>query len=277
LVTRFGLKKVSTVANEQGAQIVINGGAYNAYRAIGLHASQGTIYQKILDYEPWVNLTADNKPQINAYNSGGKKYNALAGKRFIVLNGQTSPYTSAAWKEVHPRTLVGVTQDGKFIECVVDGRQGPKNLGVNLFDGARIMIEYGAWKAIDLDGGGSTAMWVKDKIVNSPIENGVVGQERYVGTHIAMFMDGVVPPPPPTGNYVVVRPVKPRSTPSMYQIITKPNLPVGTVFSSTTTQVVTETIPPVIGKKYTVTWVQMPDGYWVPMFYRKEYVKVKTN
>jgi hypothetical protein len=94
-----------------------------------------------------------------------------------------------------------------------------------------------------------------------------------------MFVDGVVPPPPPppTGDYIIVTPVKPRLTPSMYQVITKSNLPVGTVFHSTTTQVVTETIPPVVGTKYTITWVQMPDGYWVPKFYKIEYVKDKTN
>ncbi|MCJ7435180.1 MAG: phosphodiester glycosidase family protein [Anaerolineales bacterium] len=277
LVTKFGQKNVSTVAREMGAQIVINGGDYSSYHATGLHASQGRIYQVVIPYEPWVNLTADNKPQINAYNSREKKYNALAGKRFIVLNGKISPSTSAAWREVHPRTLVGVTQDGKFIECVVDGRQGPKNIGVDLFDAARIMIEFGAWKAIDLDGGGSSAIWVGDKIVNTPIDNGVTGQERYVGTHIATFVDGIVPPPPPTGGYIVVTPIKPRLTPSMYQIITKPNLPVGTGFNSTTTQVVTETIPPFWGTKYTITWVQMPDGYWVPKFYKKEYVKDNTH
>jgi len=274
LVTKFGLKKVSTVARELGAQIVINGGDYSAYHATGLHASQGRIYQVVIPYEPWVNLTVDNKPQINAYNSPEKKYNALAGKRFIVLNGKISPSTSAAWKEVHPRTLVGVTQDGKFIECVVDGRQGPQNIGVDLFDGARIMMEFGAWKAIDLDGGGSSTMWVGDKVINTPIDNGVPGQERYVGTHIAMFVDGVVPP---TSDYTVVTPVKPRLTPSMYQIITKPNLPIGTVFNSTTTQVVTETIPPVVGTKYTITWVQMPDGYWVPKFYKIEYVRANIH
>jgi GH25 family lysozyme M1 (1,4-beta-N-acetylmuramidase) len=278
-VTKFALKKVSTVARELGAQIVINGGDFSAYHATGLHASQGIIYQAIIPYEPWVNLTADNRVQINAYNAAERKFNALAGKRFIVLNGKISPYTSAAWREVHPRTLVGVTQDGKLIECVVDGRQGPKNIGVDLFDGARIMIEFGAWKAIDLDGGGSSTMWAGDKVINSPIDNGVPGQERLVGTHIATFVNGIVPPPPPppTENYIVVTPVRPRLTPSMYQIIAKPNLPAGTVFNSKTTQVVTETIPPVIGTKYTITWIQMPDGYWVPKFYKVEYVRDNTN
>ncbi|MBM3126943.1 MAG: hypothetical protein FJZ87_18050 [Chloroflexi bacterium] len=276
LVTKFGRKQVSTVARQLGAQLVINGGDYGASHATGLHASQGVIYQNVIPYQPWVNLTAGNKPQINAYSSVEKKFNALAGKRFIVVNGKISPSTSAAWKEVHPRTLVGVTQDEKLIECVVDGRQGPNNIGMDLYDAARLMIEFGAWKAIDLDGGGSSTMWLNDRVVNSPIDDGVPGQERPVGTHIAIFVDGFVPPPPPPGDYIVVKPVKPRQTPSMYQIITKPNLPVGTIFNSGVTQVVTERIPPLVGTEYTITWVQMPDGYWVPKFYKEEYVREKT-
>jgi exopolysaccharide biosynthesis protein len=190
LVTRFARKTVSNVAREEGAQVAINGGDYNGYGAVGLHASLGKLYHRVDDYEPWINLTEDDRPQINAFNSKEKVYNAIAGKRFIVQDGRISPNTSLAWREVHPRTLVGVTQDGKMIECVVDGRQGPYNIGVDLFDAARIMIEFGAWKAIDLDGGGSSTMWVNDRVVNSPIENGVPGQERAVGTHILMFVDG---------------------------------------------------------------------------------------
>jgi hypothetical protein len=270
LVTKFGLKKVSTVANELGAQIVINGGDFNADHAVGLHASQGKVYQDVIPYQPWVNLTAMHKPQINAFNSNEKKYNSLAGKRFIVQDGKIPPATSAAWKEVHPRTLVGITQNGKLIECVVDGRQGPNNIGVDLYNAARIMIEFGAWHAIDLDGGGSSSIWVDNRIVNSPIDSGVPGQERYVGTHLAMFVDGVVVP---GIEYVVTTPVKPRLTPSMYQIITKSNLVAGTIFNSNVTRVVAETIPLIRGTKYTINWVQMSDGYWVPLFYKIEYVR----
>jgi GH25 family lysozyme M1 (1,4-beta-N-acetylmuramidase) len=270
LVTKFGLKRVSTVAREIGAQIVINGGDYSSAHATGLHASEGRIYQPVIPYQPWINLTADNKTQINAYNSGQRKYNSLAGKRFIVENGRISPRTSAAWREVHPRTLVGVTQDGKLIECVVDGRQGVANIGVDLFNGARIMIEFGAWTAIDLDGGGSSTMWIDDRVVNSPIDNGVVGQERSVGTHIAMFVAGVAPP---ANGYIVVEPVRPRPDPSLYSISTRPNLPAGTTFESTTTRAVIERVPPLVGTEYNITWVQMPDNFWVPLFYKKEYVK----
>lgn len=271
LVTKFAHRKVSTVARELGAQIVINGGAYRGTSAVGLHASQGQVFTPVSEYESWVNLTENQQPQINPYNSKAKKYNALAGKRYIVKSGAISPNTSNAWKEVHPRTLVGVTQDGKLIECVVDGRQGPRNIGVNLFDAARIMIEFGAWEAIDLDGGGSSTMWVKDKVVNSPIEDGVPGQERLVGDHLVMWVGGVIVPP--SKDYEVVKSVKPRKTPSMFETNTKPNLPVGTLFQSEVTQAVTETIPAVNGKEYTIVWVQMPDLYWVPKFYKSEYVR----
>jgi GH25 family lysozyme M1 (1,4-beta-N-acetylmuramidase) len=270
LVTKFGRKKVSTVARELGAQVVINGGAYSG-RAIGLHASQGKVYVNVVDYEPWLNLTETSQVQINPYNSKATKYNALAGKRFIVQDGRISPNTSAAWMEYHPRTLAGVTLDGKLIECVIDGRQGPDNFGVTLYDAARVMLEFGAWRAIDLDGGGSSAMWVKDRIVNSPIENGIPGNERLVGTHVAMFVGGGTPLP---DDYVVVQPVKPRLNPSMYETISKSNLPAGTTFHSTTTKVVKEKIPAgPTGMEYVITWVQMPDGYWVPKFYKSEYVK----
>ena len=272
LVTKFAHKAVSTVAREEGAQLVINGGGYGSYGAVGLHASLGEVYHPVDGYEPWINLTEDNQPQINAFNSKEKVYNALAGKRFIVQDGRISPNTSVAWREVHPRTLVGITQDGNLIECVVDGRQGPHNIGINLFDAARIMIEFGAWKAIDLDGGGSTTMWVNDRVVNSPIDDGVPGRERLVGTHIVMFADGGTPTPLKR-NYIVVKPVKPRLTPSMYEENTNPNLPVDTVFQSKTTRVVSEKIPAENGTEYTIIWVQMPDGYWVPKFYKVEYLK----
>jgi hypothetical protein len=185
-VTRYDGKTVSAVAVEKNAQIVINGG-YSG-RAVGLQALKGKIYVNKKQWEPWVNFTSDNQPQIHPYEARVTPYNALAGKRFIVQEGGIAPRTSAAWKEYHPRTLVGVTRDGKLIACVVDGRQGPANFGVTLYDGARIMIEFGAWQAIDLDGGGSSAMWVKDRVINSPIDKGLPGTERPVVTHIAIFI-----------------------------------------------------------------------------------------
>lgn len=69
----------------------------------------------------------------------------------------------------HPRTAMGLTEDRKtFILVVVDGRseQSRGMLGTEL---AALMHDLGAWAAINLDGGGSSQMYVKGRgVVNTP-------------------------------------------------------------------------------------------------------------
>jgi exopolysaccharide biosynthesis protein len=48
----------------------------------------------------------------------------------------------------------------------VDGRQPNVSVGMSLNELAEMLLEFGAVEAMNLDGGGSTAMFVKDKVVN---------------------------------------------------------------------------------------------------------------
>ena len=74
-------------------------------------------------------------------------------------------------------------------------------------------------------------------------------------------------------NYRVVMDVKSRLTASMYETITNSNV-AGFEFASMIEKTVIERIPLNDGIDYTVTWVQMPDGYWIPLKYKGiEYVK----
>ncbi len=50
----------------------------------------------------------------------------------------------------------------------VDGRQPGVSVGMTLPGLAELLLEFGAVEAINLDGGGSTTMVVKGKIVNKP-------------------------------------------------------------------------------------------------------------
>lgn len=199
-VTKFGQKTVSTVSRETGAPIVFNGGAYDAHGAIGLHVSEGVMYSEQDAYEPFANANAQNRFSIYKYNEPAAKFNALAGKRMIVENGQVSPNTSAAWYETHPRTLDGVGLYGERIQVTVDGRQPGYSEGVDLFEAAAIMIEFGAVRATDKDGGGSTALAINGEIVNRPIDGNIPGKERAVGTHDLIFLAGTTPPPPDNGG-----------------------------------------------------------------------------
>ena len=76
-----------------------------------------------------------------------------------------------------PRSAVGVTQYGDYIFAVVDGRQAHSK-GCTLNEWARILKDnFGAIEAINLDGGGSSELIFKGKIVNKPSD----GHERAVG------------------------------------------------------------------------------------------------
>jgi exopolysaccharide biosynthesis protein len=85
----------------------------------------------------------------------------------------------------HPRTAVGLSKDRKTLYLVVaDGRRTGVP-GFTLPQLAAFMSEkLHACAAINLDGGGSSAMWVSDRIVNRPAD----GIERPVGDHLAVIL-----------------------------------------------------------------------------------------
>lgn len=67
----------------------------------------------------------------------------------------------------NPRTAIGYTQDGNFIMVAVDGREGA-SVGLTLKELAWFMKSIGCINAMNLDGGGSTVMYVNGRVVNMP-------------------------------------------------------------------------------------------------------------
>ena len=68
----------------------------------------------------------------------------------------------------HPRTAVAKLRDGKFLLMTVDGRQPGVSVGMSLQELAEYLLSIGATDAMNLDGGGSTTMFLDGKIVNTP-------------------------------------------------------------------------------------------------------------
>lgn len=60
--------------------------------------------------------------------------------------------------EIHPRTALGVRNDGSVVFYTVDGRLSGHSKGVTLAQLANRMLELGCVEAVNLDGGGSTAI-----------------------------------------------------------------------------------------------------------------------
>jgi hypothetical protein len=62
-----------------------------------------------------------------------------------------------------PRTAIGVRADGTALLVVVDGRADLRHsVGVTLAELARVMLNLGCESAMNMDGGGSSVMFVHD-------------------------------------------------------------------------------------------------------------------
>ncbi len=78
----------------------------------------------------------------------------------------------------NPRTAVGFSRDSNTLYLVtVDGRS-KTSVGMTGVELGGLMIELGAYQALNFDGGGSTTMVVRDRIVNTPSDS---AGERAVG------------------------------------------------------------------------------------------------
>ncbi|MCF7568451.1 phosphodiester glycosidase family protein [Sabulilitoribacter arenilitoris] len=92
----------------------------------------------------------------------------------------------------HPRTAIGLTKDNHLIMVVVDGRSeqakgmSAKELTTLLFD------IFKCNKALNLDGGGSSTMWIKDHpyngVVNYPTDNGKFDHEGCRNISMALII-----------------------------------------------------------------------------------------
>jgi hypothetical protein len=67
----------------------------------------------------------------------------------------------------HPRTAVGVKADGSVFMVAMDGRQVGYSQGATLYEMADLMLSYGAVTAYNFDGGGSTTMVLRQKMILS--------------------------------------------------------------------------------------------------------------
>jgi exopolysaccharide biosynthesis protein len=101
--------------------------------------------------------------------------------------GKPAPPEIRTMWERHPRTAVG-WNDRYYYLVAVDGRRKLFSVGMTLTELARYMISIGCEEAMNLDGGGSSTVWLFDGVVNSPSDE----EERQVANALV-----VVRKPPP--------------------------------------------------------------------------------
>lgn len=101
--------------------------------------------------------------------------NVMVSGPLLILNDKNEHLDSISFNKArHPRSAIGIKPDGSVLLLTVDGRQS-QSAGMSLFELTKIMRWLGCSSAINLDGGGSTALWVngygENGVVNHPSDN----------------------------------------------------------------------------------------------------------
>ncbi|MEF9967974.1 MAG: phosphodiester glycosidase family protein, partial [Longicatena sp.] len=86
----------------------------------------------------------------------------------IFINQFKNVFSSSRLAGLNPRTAIGQREDGTFLLLVMDGRQ-PLSFGALYPDIIKIMQDFGAMTAANLDGGNSTVMVYEGETINSTV------------------------------------------------------------------------------------------------------------
>ncbi len=186
---------VSAFAKKVGAQLAVNADffSYSDYTAEGLAGGDGAAWPGTQDssargvfaFGEGNRVELRPAKEVVAFDPSWMK-GAISGKPELARDGTALPDESdrRCWNVRHPRTALGLSRDAKtLLLVVVDGRSDV-SVGMTCSELASLMVELGAWNAINLDGGGSSELYVSSLgVVNAPSD----GVERPMGNQLAVF------------------------------------------------------------------------------------------
>ena len=105
----------------------------------------------------------------------------------VKITAPAEGFWSSSLQALHPRSAIGYTVSNHLIFLVVDGRQEASR-GISIAELAQHMRDLGSVMALNLDGGGSSALVVGGRLLNRPEGN---QRERPVMSAIALICDTV--------------------------------------------------------------------------------------
>jgi len=196
------------VAEREGFDIVVNGDFFSAFntkdaegeaalkqftggrpaKVTGPAVTDGQKWGPAADKKRGVFfIDANGKPAVaEAKDAPSDAREVIAGSDVIVQNNMNvaPPGDKPGFaRGPHPRTAVGIRDGGKtLVLVVIDGRKKGVAVGMSLKETAEIMMKYGCTDAVNLDGGGSSMLAIRDpksgqmEVKNHPSD----GKERSV-------------------------------------------------------------------------------------------------
>lgn len=147
--------------------VVVSAGGVKASMLSKINLGQSIILDYSID-KPW--------NSIKHALCGGPR---LLANGKVSINGEEEKFDNSIINGRHPRTAVAMTFSGDLLLIAVDGRK-KDSPGMKLQELAEYLQRLGCMHAINLDGGGSTAMYLNGRIVNKPSD----GSERRISNGI---------------------------------------------------------------------------------------------
>lgn len=197
-----GGKTVPTFASEYGVHVAINGdfGTRTApWKTSGLAMGDGDEWSNTADgtLEGFTAIGRDNRVEISppaeVVGEPEDWVSEIVGGRPLVVDAGHALAAEPPWSRdgcdphfcyLEPRSAIGLSQDGKtLILATIDGRYTGA-AGMTTEQVGALMVEFGAWRAINIDGGGSTTLWIESEggVVNKPSD----GCCRLVSNHLGV-------------------------------------------------------------------------------------------
>ena len=177
-------------AEADGIDVVagINADFFNIdsdYSPVGLCVRDGVILKQNTEVKPWIAVMKDGTLDCGiageARSKIGNMLNGFGASHVMLKQGIV--YQDGVGDSFgmirHPRSAMGYDGEGNVYLLVVDGRRPTLSNGASLLDLTIMFRDFGAASAVNLDGGGSSAMVIDDggfKVKNSPSD----GAERKV-------------------------------------------------------------------------------------------------
>lgn len=195
---------LTTMAKNSNAVVAINGGMFedpnfnsNGANPSGVTYSNGKLMREAEYSEAGGIIGFDNNDKLilssNCTAQSAKLLgirDCVSGGPFLIVNGKASTIVGNGGWGIAPRTAIGQRKDGIVLFLVVDGRT-IKRPGASMNDLIEIMQRYGAYNAANLDGGTSSVLVVKNKMINDPIDSTGAHKTRFIATGFGLIDETV--------------------------------------------------------------------------------------
>ncbi len=183
------LALTSILAKQNAALAAINGSFFDTKKggAVDFIKINGTIFdttrhngKRLAEHQMSALVIRNNQMSIaKARDSVDFKWetninapNVMVTGPLLIWNGKRGPLSINAFNDNrHPRTCACVTHKNELILLTADGRTAEAQ-GLNLHELTTLMLELNCKTAVNLDGGGSTTLYLDGKgVVNMPCDN----------------------------------------------------------------------------------------------------------